>query len=189
MEQLSTKGTAKVASNYEVRKFEGGATRDQDITKPDYEGFLSPLVIERYGQYMGKHRVQPDGTLRASDNWQLGIPLDAYMKSAFRHFINWWKQHRGHKSDENIEESLCALLFNTSGYLHELLKRRRSPEQPEQKDAGELVWSPISWSEDSERSPLRQGDGDCGAQDAEIRDAATSLLRDFKAACDSYGQR
>lgn len=119
-----------MASNYEVRKFDTGATRDAETNKPDYEGFLSPLVIERYGAYMSKHRVQPDGALRESDNWQLGIPLNAYMKSGYRHFIDWWKQHRGYKSSEDLEDSLCALIFNASGYLHELRKRALDPRTP-----------------------------------------------------------
>ncbi len=108
----------------EVRKFETGATRDQDQTKPDYEGYLSPLVIERFGVYMTKHRTQSDGSLRDSDNWQKGIPLDAYMKSGFRHFHDWWMQHRGFAGKDLLEEALCALLFNVSGYLHEVLKAR-----------------------------------------------------------------
>lgn len=105
-----------------MRKFETGATRDTDINKPDYEGFLSPLVIERYGRYMNKHRKQADGKLRDSDNWQKGIPKEAYMKSAWRHFIDMWKEHRGIITKDGIEEALCALLFNVSGYLHEHLK-------------------------------------------------------------------
>src|SRR5580698_7792736 len=64
----------------EFRTFETGATRNLDASKYDYEGFLSPLVMERFGQYMHKHRVQADGSLRDSDNWQKGIPLQAYMK-------------------------------------------------------------------------------------------------------------
>jgi len=108
----------------EMRAFETGATRNSDSGKHDYEGFLSPIVLERYGEYMTKHRVQADGQVRASDNWQKGIPLDAYMKSAFRHFFDWWRQHRGLKGDDTLEESICAELFNASGYLHEVLKKR-----------------------------------------------------------------
>lgn len=63
-----------------MRHFPTGATRNLDDDKIDFEGFLSPLVIERYGQYMHRHRVQADGILRDSDNWQRGIPLSAYMK-------------------------------------------------------------------------------------------------------------
>ena len=106
----------------EIRQFETGATRDTEEGKNDYEGFLSPLVIEAYGNYMTKHRKQSDGSLRASDNWQKGIPRDAYMKSAWRHFLDWWKEHRGLGSREGLIDALCALLFNVMGYLHEVLK-------------------------------------------------------------------
>ena len=108
----------------EVRKFETGATRDTDVGKYDYEGFYSPLVMERFAQYMNKHRKQSDGNLRDSDNWQKGIPLNAYMKSGYRHFFDWWKQHRGYKGQDTLEESLCALIFNAQGYLFELLKKK-----------------------------------------------------------------
>jgi len=107
------------------RTFDTGATRDTDEGKYDYEGFLSPLVIERFGQYMDKHRHQSDGNLRASDNWQKGIPQDQYMKSGWRLFMYWWLYHREcypeqHPAD--TEEALCALMFNVMGYLHEHLK-------------------------------------------------------------------
>lgn len=105
-----------------MRTFETGATRDTDTDKLDFEAFLSPLVLERYAEYMHRHRVQPDGSLRDGDNWQKGIPRDAYMKSAWRHFFDWWKEHRGLDSREGLEDALCALLFNVSGYLHEVLK-------------------------------------------------------------------
>jgi hypothetical protein len=115
----------------EIRKFETGATRDTDAGKNDYEGFLSPQVIERFGDYMTKHRKQSDGSLRASDNWQKGIPKDAYMKSMWRHFLDVWFIHRGFKrfdkqrnEDITMEEALCALLFNVQGYLHEVIKER-----------------------------------------------------------------
>lgn len=109
-----------------ARTFATGATRDTDEGKYDYEGFFSPLVIQRFGQYMNKHRKQSDGKLRDSDNWQKGIPLTAYIKSAWRHFIDWWKEHRGYKTKDGIEEALCAILFNVQGYLHEYLKRKES---------------------------------------------------------------
>jgi len=101
-----------------MREFETGATRDLDDEKLDFEGFLSPLVLSRYAEYMHKHRVQADGTLRASDNWQKGIPRDVYMKSMWRHFMDVWGAHRGHEVIP-VDESLCALLFNVMGYLHE----------------------------------------------------------------------
>ena len=106
-----------------IRQFDTGATRETDEGKYDYEGFISPLVLKRYAAYMHKHRLQPDGKLRDSDNWQKGIPKDAYMKSGWRHFLDWWCEHRGIASREGLEEALCALLFNVMGYLHETLKK------------------------------------------------------------------
>ncbi len=112
-----------------MREFETGATRDTDTNKIDPEGFLSPMALERYFEYMHSHRKQSNGELRNSDNWQKGIPLDAYMKSGWRHFFDWWRWHRedpieikGEKSF--IEEALCAVIFNAFGYLHEILKAR-----------------------------------------------------------------
>jgi ATP:corrinoid adenosyltransferase len=113
-----------------MRTFSTGATRDNDEMKIDYEGFLSPLVLERYGRYLSKHRVQADGKLRDSDNWQKGIPKTAYMKSAWRHFLNMWKSHRYEvvrtdEMNEAFEDSICAVLFNVMGYLHETLREKR----------------------------------------------------------------
>ena len=116
--------TEKKHEDKKIRTFKTGATRDTDQNKADYEGFLSPLVIKRYGEYMNKHRVQPDGNLRDSDNWQKGIPKEEYIKSAFRHFMDWWLENRGFESRDGLEEALCALMFNTMGYLHEILKER-----------------------------------------------------------------
>lgn len=112
-----------------MRQFETGATRDTDETKLDYEGFLSPLSLEAYAKYLHKHRIQADGKLRDSDNWQKGIPKAVYMKSMFRHFMEVWKLHREYpvqdpKTAQVIqkEEALCALAFNVLGYLHEVVK-------------------------------------------------------------------
>lgn len=118
-----------------IRAFSSGATRDSEEGKLDYEGFLSPLVIKRYAEYLHSHRKQADGKLRDSDNWQKGIPLNVYMKSGWRHFFDWWYWHRKPSKknsylfysdliQDQLEDALCALLFNTSGYLHELLKRK-----------------------------------------------------------------
>ena len=112
-----------------LRKFETGATRDLDERKLDFEGFFSPLVMERYAIYMDSKRPQADGSMRASDNWQLGIPKEAYIKSAWRHFFDFWKLWRKLKAHDNhgpveIEDALCGLLFNASGFLHEHLKEK-----------------------------------------------------------------
>ena len=106
-----------------MRTFETGATRDTDKWE-DPEGFLSPLVVQRFTTYMAKHRTQKDGTQRASDNWQRGIPKEAYVKSAWRHFLHWWLEHRGYPSQDGLEDALCGLMFNVMGYLHEHLKMK-----------------------------------------------------------------
>lgn len=111
--------------NLLMRKFDTGATRDAVGDKLDYEGFLSPLVLERYAQYMHKCRLQSDGQLRDSDNWQKGIPLDVYMKSMTRHFMAVWSAHRKYT---HTEEDLCALMFNVMGMLYEVLKERAIQE-------------------------------------------------------------
>lgn len=107
-----------------IRTFDTGATRDSDEGKHDLEGFLSPTVINRFAEYMTKHRKQSDGSLRDSDNWQKGMPKEQYMKSLLRHVHDMWLEHRGNKGRDDIEESICAILFNAQGYLHELLKER-----------------------------------------------------------------
>jgi hypothetical protein len=122
-----------------MREFKSGATRDDDTDKYDYEGFLSPLVLERYAEYMHKHRKQADGKLRDSDNWQKGIPVVQYMKSKIRHIVETWKLHRFELAledyspvsyQEEIEESLCAELFNTMGMLDVILKGQTNEKEP-----------------------------------------------------------
>jgi len=111
-----------------MRVFDSGATRDSDDSKIDYEGFLSPLVLERFGDFMHAHRLQSDGELRDSDNWQKGIPIYAYMKGLLRHVFAVWKMHRGYAAyDEkgirvNIQDELCAVIFNAQGMLYELIQ-------------------------------------------------------------------
>jgi hypothetical protein len=120
-----------------VRKFDTGATRSAEGDKPDYEGFLSPTALIRFGQYMHKHRKQADGNLRASDNWQKGIPIPQYLKSLFRHLVSTWALWRGvpegrAPSDtewNEQEENLCAILFNAQGMLHEILKARAAQKR------------------------------------------------------------
>ncbi len=112
---------------HQIRAFQSGATRDQDTTKYDYEGFLSPLALTRFAAYMHTHRAQSDGALRASDNWQKGIPRDSYMKSLWRHLMTVWGHHREVPTSycESMEEALCGVIFNAQGYLHEILKAKR----------------------------------------------------------------
>lgn len=109
----------------QIRTFETGANRNAADHKHDYEGFLSPLALRRYGVYMHQHRHLADGTLRDSDNWQKGIPEDVYVKSLVRHVLDVWEIHRTGRGvvdfDGNmvtIEDALCGALFNAFGLLH-----------------------------------------------------------------------
>ena len=54
----------------------------------------SPLVEQRFCEYMTKHRVQADGTVRDSDNWQKGMTLSSYIKGLKRHVQHLWLRHR-----------------------------------------------------------------------------------------------
>jgi hypothetical protein len=106
------------------RLFKTGANRNSEEGKLDYEGFYSPIVVKRFAEYMQKHRILEDGTLRDSDNWQKGMPIDTYMKSGFRHFMDWWLEHRGQESRDGLEDALCGVIFNAQGYLYEILKKK-----------------------------------------------------------------
>jgi hypothetical protein len=113
-----------------MRKFDTGATRDTDDGKLKYEGFFSPQVLKRRAEYMHEHRIQADGELRPPDNWQKGMPLEAYMDSLLRHTVDLWILHRQLSSEaglwtgtlKDIENLLCAVMFNAEGYLYELLR-------------------------------------------------------------------
>ena len=108
--------------------FETGAYRDGSKDKLDYEGFLSPLVLEGYAYYLHKHRLQSNGEYRDSDNWQLGIDIKTYRKSLIRHTFQAWGTWRGHKVYDDkgdlvtLMDSLYGIMFNVQGYIFELLK-------------------------------------------------------------------
>lgn len=106
------------------RTFESGATRDLDDSKLDFEAYLSPLVLKRYAEYMMENTVMADGSRRDGDNWQKGFGPDSCMKSMWRHFHDVWMLHRGNKveSGYTLDKALCAVLFNSQAYLHEILK-------------------------------------------------------------------
>lgn len=108
------------------RQFQTGANRDTDTGKLDYEAYLSSHVIHRFAKYMQEHSKLANGETRPGDNWQNGFPRDVIMKSAWRHFMDWWMAHRYGDNEEYLEEVLCAVMFNVMAYLHEVLERRRA---------------------------------------------------------------
>jgi hypothetical protein len=105
-----------------LRTFDTGATRDTAEGKLDPEGFTSPLVMKQFYKYMNMNRLQSDGKIRDSDNWQKGITKNAYMKSLKRHCDDLWLEHRGHSTQAGKVASLCGIMFNAMGYLYEHLK-------------------------------------------------------------------
>jgi hypothetical protein len=111
-----------------IRQFGTGANRDTDVGKLDFEAFDHPLLVESYARYLNKHRKLPDGTFRDGDNWQKMFGDDHFavcMKSAHRHFFDVWKQHRGIKSSESLEDSINATIFNLKAYLFKILKEKQ----------------------------------------------------------------
>lgn len=98
-----------------VKRFSTGATRSSETTF-DPSGFLSPAVLAGFCRYMEKHRKQADGTLRAADNWQKGMPTSRAYRSLTRHFFDLWLLSRGYapaSADCKVpEDALHAVLFN-----------------------------------------------------------------------------
>ena len=109
-----------------MRVFKTGAIRDTEEGKLDYEGFLSPLVLQEFAKYMNENRTLPDGSIRDSDNWQKGFGdkhFEICMKSMFRHFHDVWMEHRGFESREGMSKALMGLLFNVMAYADQYFKK------------------------------------------------------------------
>lgn len=112
-----------------MRTFDTGATRNAEVD-PDYHGFLSPLAVHAYGEYMHAHRLQADGSLRDSNNWQRGMPIDSYVRSLVRHTHDVQLIHDGYgelaradnRDTDKLKAHLAAVIFNAQGMLHELVK-------------------------------------------------------------------
>ena len=131
------------------RTFATGATRDQDTTKPDYFGFTSALVTKRFGQYMHASRFQSDGSVRASDNWKLGIDKLAYVQSLCRHVEDVKLHFEGASAEarEDLETALCGTFFNVQGLLYEVLRERvASSPAPGEASGPESQRSRGPWS-------------------------------------------
>ena len=123
---------SELVNQKEMRQFPTGATRNLSTTKVNPAKCLSPLVIQRYAEYMRDMRRQSDGTLRTDDNWKKGMTLESFMESGQRHNLHWWMIDSGvpYESEDDghlidVEEACCALMFNVMGYLHETIKARK----------------------------------------------------------------
>lgn len=121
------------------RQFSTGANRNSEEGKLDFEGFLSPLVIQKFGEYMHHHRYLTDGTFRDSDNWQKMFGNEHYdvcIKSMWRHFHDLWMEHRGYKSREGVHEALMGLLFNVQAYAFKYYKEEYERDILQRADGG-----------------------------------------------------
>jgi len=107
-----------------VREFDTGATRDTTQGKLEMNGFTHPMVMKQFAKYMNMNRFQSDGTLRASDNWQKGIPKEVYIPSLRRHHDDVWQEYCGFPTESGIIAALCGVMFNSMGLLLEVLKDR-----------------------------------------------------------------
>ncbi len=111
----------------EMRTFTTGATRDTTEGKHEPWGFTSALVEKRFCEYMNKHRRQSDGGMRDSDNWKQGMPVDVYKHSLSRHIQDLRLILEGYPKqaqESDLEEVLCAVVFNVQGMLHETIQNR-----------------------------------------------------------------
>ncbi len=118
-----------------MRKFPTGATRDNNDDKLDYQGFTSPHVKRAYAEYMHMHRDTANGK-RESDNWKKGIPLDVYVEAFFRHVEELQYIYETSNDYNQVKDKLCAVKFNTNGWLHTLLTT------PTLDDS----WASINWN-------------------------------------------
>ena len=114
-----------------MRKFSSGATRNDDSGQPMYAGFLSPLVVQEFGAYMHRHRLQADGQIRSSRNWRKGMTTESYEESLMRHAVDAWLILEGFptKAREDLAAALCGIMFNASGLLHEFILQRDGLER------------------------------------------------------------
>lgn len=110
-----------------MRTFDSGAKRDTDEGKLDYIKALSPVALKRYLQYLDEHRLMPDGSRRDFDNWKKGLPYEETLSSLGRHFVDLWLLSHGFLAEDNhgpvnIDDVLCAILFNTMSMLHSIVE-------------------------------------------------------------------
>jgi hypothetical protein len=105
------------------RIFASGATRDTNKDKLAYDKGLSMQVLQAYMEYLGKHRLMKDGSLREWNNYKKGIPIETYRESLMRHTVDVVRKSYGLplREEMSLPELLCAVIFNASGYLFELL--------------------------------------------------------------------
>lgn len=107
-----------------MRKYTTGAIRDTNKGKNDYSRYFSPLVMKERGDYMRRHAVRSDGSIRPGDNWKNRFgetPKEHYdncFESHCRHHLEFWLGHDGYLSRRQKIDAICAMMFNLDAYLH-----------------------------------------------------------------------
>jgi len=117
-----------------IRTFATGATRTAADNKLRFDGFLSPLSLVRYAEYMHEKREMPDGSRRDPDNWKKGITEQSYYESLLRHAVDLMLHNDGYPElaeEPDIESVVCAIMFNAHGLLHEKVKARLAKAKPD----------------------------------------------------------
>ncbi len=94
------------------RQFASGAVRDDDGSKLRYD-LIWVGMLDRLAEHLRK------GALKyGEDNWQKGIPDEAYKASLLRHVYAVIK-------GQDDEDHLSAVVFNVMGLMHNQENRSR----------------------------------------------------------------
>jgi hypothetical protein len=97
-----------------MRKFDTGGVRDSEDGKEDYIETISWTALKRYAKYMtGKKSLYGEG------NFKKGLPIDAYERSAARHWQKYMVNKHENGNEEPDQDHLSAILFNIFGIMHE----------------------------------------------------------------------
>jgi hypothetical protein len=86
-------------------------------------------------EYLSDHRVLPGEKMRDFDNWKKGIPRQVYLDSLVRHTMDLVWTHYNLDEDEfdtheeKLEGLCCAVMFNSMGYLFELLVDKKGDRE------------------------------------------------------------
>jgi len=97
-----------------MRKFNSGAVRDSDDSKPDYIETISWTAFRKFGEYMTSKKGR-----YGSGNFKKGIPIASYEQSLVRHLQIYLENKYEQGKHEVKEDHLSAMVFNIFGILHE----------------------------------------------------------------------
>lgn len=90
-------------------EFASGMQRDTEEGKIKYHLIASGPMLERWAIHLtkGSYKYSDDNWMKASGEEE----YQRFRKSAFRHFMKWWK-------GDNEEDEAAAIFFNINGAEH-----------------------------------------------------------------------